>query len=162
MMTTQPPWWRRRLTFMFGLGLAAMVAGVLLLLDLESPPSPGAAPPTLAESRLPPTMAQAAPVLPTGTAHAIRPSPPPAPAPIIDEVSVEKREVCSGEDNLISVRAHSPDGNDAYLHTTIGASTGMRVPLRVWRESDGTYELPTVTVFGKNNVATTVRVPPTP
>lgn len=160
MMTTQPPWWRRRLTFMFGLGLAAMVAGVLLLLDLESPPSPGAAPPTLAESRLPPTMAQAAPVLPTGTAHAIRPSPPPAPAPIIDEVSVEKREVCSGEDNLISVRAHSPDGNDAYLHTTIGASTGMRVPLRVWRESDGTYELPTVTVFGKNNVATTVRVPP--
>ncbi|AGC42962.1 hypothetical protein MYSTI_01630 [Myxococcus stipitatus DSM 14675] len=159
MMTPEPPWWRRRLTFMLGLGIAALVAGVLLSLDLESSPPPEAAPSSLTESSPPPTTVQVAPVLPTGVARAIRPTPPPAPAPIIDEVSVEKREVCSGEDNLVSVRAHSPDGNDAYLHTTIGAGTGMRVPLRVWREADGTYELPTVTVFGKNNVSTTVRVP---
>ncbi|MFP2904334.1 hypothetical protein ACLESD_04530 [Pyxidicoccus sp. 3LFB2] len=83
----------------------------------------------------------------------------PVPPPIIDAVTVEKQEVCSGEDNLISVRAHSPDGNDTYLHTTIGTGTGMRVPLRVWLEPDGTYELPVVTVFGKNNVATTAPVP---
>jgi hypothetical protein len=57
------------------------------------------------------------------------------------------------------VRAHTPDGNDAYLHYTVGSGTGQRIPLRVWRNDDGTYELPTVTVFSKDNVAVTVPVP---
>ncbi|MBJ6760937.1 hypothetical protein JGU66_09185 [Myxococcaceae bacterium JPH2] len=72
---------------------------------------------------------------------------------------MEKSEVCSGEDNLISVKAHSPDGNDAYLHSTIGNGSGARVPLRVWLNPDGTFEPQHVTVFGKNNVATSVEVP---
>ncbi|MCY1073464.1 hypothetical protein [Archangium lansingense] len=84
----------------------------------------------------------------------------PAP-PIVDEVLVEKQEVCSGEDNLISVRAHTPDGNDAYLHYTVGDGTGQRVPIRVWRnDADGSFEIPRVTVFTKNNVAVTVPIPP--
>ncbi|TQF16044.1 hypothetical protein FJV41_10235 [Myxococcus llanfairpwllgwyngyllgogerychwyrndrobwllllantysiliogogogochensis] len=157
MNPSEPPWWRRRLTFMLGLGIAALVAGGLL--SLEPPTPPDATPVAAADHRPPPTPTSTAPVLPTKVEPVVRPAPKPAPAPIIDSVTVEKQEVCSGEDNLINVRAHSPDGNDAYLHTTIGAGIGMRVPLRVWREPDGTYELPTVTVFGKDNVATTVQVP---
>jgi hypothetical protein len=85
-------------------------------------------------------------------------APPPAP-PIVDEIQVEKQEVCSGEENLISVRAHTPDGHDAYLHYSVGAGTGQRMPLRVWRNDDGTYEIPTVTVFTKDNVSVTVPIP---
>lgn len=85
--------------------------------------------------------------------------PPPA-RPIVDEVRVEKPEVCSGEENLITVRAHTPDGNDAFLHYKVGSGTGQRIPTRVWRnDADGTYELPTVTVFTKDNVSVTVPVP---
>jgi hypothetical protein len=85
--------------------------------------------------------------------------PSPAP-PIVDEVSVEKQEVCSGEENLISVRAHTPDGNDAFLHYTVGDGTGQRIPVRVWRDdSNGAYELPRVTVFTRDNVSVTVPVP---
>jgi hypothetical protein len=82
-------------------------------------------------------------------------------APIVDEVRVEKQEVCSGEDNLVTVRAHTPDGNDAYLHYTVGDGTGQRLPIRVWRnDADGSYEIPQVTVFTKNNVSVTVPIPP--
>lgn len=157
MNPSQPPWWRRHLTFMLGLGIAALVAGGFL--SLESPAPPEAMPLAAVDARPPPATARTTPILPMEMDRTIRPAPKGPPAPIIDSVTVEKREVCSGEDNLISVRAHSPDGNDAYLHTTVGAGIGMRVPLRVWREPDGTYELPTVTVFGKDNVATTVQVP---
>ncbi|MBZ4399638.1 MULTISPECIES: hypothetical protein [unclassified Myxococcus] len=159
MTPTQPSRWRRRRTFMLGLGIAALMAGVLLRSnEPDTPPGPKPSPaldgtPTRAEVR---TTA----VLPSRTEHARRPAAAPrVPAPLIDEVTVEKREVCSGEDNLISVRAHSPDGDDTHLHATIGAGSGLRVPLRVWRMADGTYELPTVTVFGKDNVATQARVP---
>lgn len=94
------------------------------------------------------------------TPESAQPAAEPAP-PIVDEVLVEKQEVCSGEDNLITVRAHTPDGNDAYLHYKVGDGTGQRIPVRVWRnDADGSYELPQVTVFTKNNVSVTVPVPP--
>src|SRR6516165_3902771 len=51
-----------------------------------------------------------------------------AEGPIVDEVSVEKSEVCEGEENLVSVKAHASDGTDAYLHTVIGSGLGMKVP----------------------------------
>ncbi|XXF79553.1 hypothetical protein P2318_07295 [Myxococcaceae bacterium GXIMD 01537] len=103
---------------------------------------PAPAPPVLARTEPAPERASPAPL-----------------SPIVDEVLVEKQEVCSGEENLITVRAHTPDGNDAYLHYTVGNNTGQQVPLRVWRNDDGTYEVPPVTVFSKDNVATTVPVP---
>ena len=96
---------------------------------------------------------------PSAPANA-QPDTPHAAEPIVDEVLVEKQEVCSGEDNLISVRAHTPDGNDAFLHYAVGDGTGQRIPVRVWRnDADGSYELPRVTVFTRDNVSVTVPMP---
>jgi hypothetical protein len=154
------PFWKRRQAAMLGLAAVVLVVGWLLSMDrtVPRPPAPtqaGLTAPRPVEAPPMPPPAPAAP--PPGVAEPARAAP--VPPPVIDAVWVEKQEVCSGEDNLISVRAHSPDGNDSYLHTTIGTGTGMRVPLRVWLEPDGTYEPPVVTVFGKDNVATSVPVP---
>ncbi|WP_257460005.1 hypothetical protein [Archangium lipolyticum] len=148
--------WRWMLTLVLLLGVAA---GWLLSRQQPAPEAsspqartrpqaPGEdAPPALAAAPTPPA------AQPAGGSE-------PAP-PIIDEILVEKPEVCSGEDNLITIRAHTPDGNDAHLHYTVGDGTGQRIPLRVWRnDADGSYELPKVTVFTKNNVSVTVPVPP--
>jgi hypothetical protein len=145
---------------MLGLATVLLVAGWLLTREQPAARSPDSEPePERVEASVPASdPPQAPPPLPTQVAEAPAPEAP-VPPPVIDAVTVEKQEVCSGEDNLITVKAHSPDGNDTYLHTTIGNGTGMRVPLRVWLEPDGTYTLPTVTVFGKGNVATSVEVP---
>lgn len=154
------PCWRRRWAKMLGLAVVVLVAGWLLTLDPPASPPPGVGPEPAAQAVAPAPGEAPPPAPPPAPAPVLAEAPTaPVPPPVIDEVKVEKQEVCSGEDNLISVRAHSPDGNDAYLHTTIGTGTGMRVPLRVWMEPDGTYTLPTVTVFGKGNVATSVEVP---
>ncbi|WP_437910521.1 hypothetical protein WME95_22570 [Sorangium sp. So ce327] len=81
------------------------------------------------------------------------------PAPIIDEIEVEKPEVCAGEENLITVRSHTTNGTDEYLHGVIGTRAGSRVPLRIWPEMDGSYEMPTISVFGRNNAVTQIEVP---
>lgn len=144
------------------LGLVALVAAVGWLFSSREAPvsSPPARvkPAALARAESSDTPAPS-PASPAQAATAAPAQPAPA-APIVDEVLVEKPEVCSGEDNLITVRAHTPDGTDAYLHYMVGNGTGQRVPLRVWMNDDGSYELPTVTVFGKDNVSTTVKVPP--
>jgi hypothetical protein len=44
------------------------------------------------------------------------PPPPTDPAaPVIDEIRVAKDVVCDGESNLVRVKAHTKDGDDAYL-----------------------------------------------
>ncbi|OJT25819.1 hypothetical protein BO221_08185 [Archangium sp. Cb G35] len=155
---SQRPW-----RWVLLLALLALGGVVGWLLSREQPAP--AAPVTQVRTRTPPSPEQASsPVL------AAAPKPPeaadaPATAepkpPIVDEILVEKQEVCSGEDNLITVRAHTPDGNDAYLHYTVGDGTGQRIPIRVWRnDADGSYELPRVTVFTKDNVSVTVPLPP--
>lgn len=143
------------------LGLLALAVAIGWLLSSYEPEA--AAPTSRALASAPRTRPNAPPArppeAPTSTAAPAPGAPEPA-APIVDAVLVEKQEVCSGEDNLITVRAHTPDGTDAYLHYTVGNGTGQRVPIRVWRNDDGSYEIPPVTVFGRDNVATTVRVPP--
>ncbi len=87
----------------------------------------------------------------------------PAPAaPIIDEVVVEKPVVCEGEENLVTVRAHTPDhADDAYLHATVAGDTGMSVVVYGRRVDDSEGEAPPrmVNVFGRNNAVTRVEVP---
>ncbi|WP_224248201.1 PKD domain-containing protein [Hyalangium gracile] len=154
---------RRRKAGIAALGACVLVALVAWLWGGDTPPSTPPPPPPAQPG---PTLTEAAP------APAPRPipsseAPPPAPeapadpaAPIIDEVTVEKTEVCEGEENLISVRAHTPDGTDPYLHYTIGGRQGPRVPVRSWIADDGETPKLQVQVFGKNNVVTTVDVPP--
>ncbi len=152
--SSRPRWW------MGLLGLLAVALVVAWLLSSREEPAPEAA---VAQAR---TRAPAAEVAPPPAVAPVAPAAeepiasvaPPA-APIVDDILVEKQEVCSGEENLITVRAHTPDGNDAFLHYTVGSGTGQRIPIRVWLDEDGSYTLPTVTVFTKDNVATRVPVP---
>ncbi len=141
------------------LALAGVALGALVLYLLLSPRdrapgparAPGEPPPPEATAALAPA-ARAAPLAsgPAGLAGA---------PPIIDGIEVEKDEVCSGEENLVRIRAHTPDGTDAFLHYVVGNATGAAAPLRVFRNPDGTYELPQVAVFGRNNVVTRAPLP---
>ncbi len=150
---SQRPW--RPVLLLSLLALGGLV-GWLLSRERPAPDAPAPQTRTRGASEDAPSPAlAAAPKSPEAApAAAARPAP-----PIVDEIQVEKQEVCSGEENLISVRAHTPDGKDAYLHYTVGSGTGQRMPLRVWRNDDGTYEIPTLTVFTQDNVAVTVPIP---
>ena len=76
-------------------------------------------------------------------------------APIIDEIIVEKREVCKGEPNLVTVRAHDPKGtDDAWLNTVIDAQPGSSVPLMFWTNEPKAPR--TVLVYGKYNRNVTI------
>src|SRR5712664_1123156 len=98
----------------------------------------------------------------------VRPTAPQPPAPIepgkplppvIDEIVLEKEEVCEGEENLVTVRAHTLDGADPLLHYVIGSERGMSVPLKTYLDSYGQPLHQYITVFGNRNVSTRVEVP---
>jgi hypothetical protein len=82
-----------------------------------------------------------------------------ADAPVIDEITVEKKEVCEGEENLISVRAHTSNGTDEFLSYMVGGRKGQQVPVRSWIADDGENPRLEVKVFGRNNVVTSALVP---
>ncbi len=67
--------------------------------------------------------------------------------------------MCSGEENLVTIKAHTVDGTDDHLHYVVGSETGQRIPVRIWKRADGTYERPRVSVFGRDNVATHAELP---
>jgi hypothetical protein len=80
--------------------------------------------------------------------------------PLIDDVVVEKPELCAGEETLVTVRAHTPDDSDAELHYLIGSGTGRSVPVRAWVDEQGRPPEFQVTAFGRDNAAASVPVPP--
>src|SRR5262245_47618869 len=154
---TKPPASRR-----IFVGLAGLVCVVVLLILVvhRDRPTPAA---TSESSVAGEVLVQPDPPrAPTVAAHAAPTEPEPQP-PIIDEIKVEKTEVCEGEENLITVKAHTPVGrDDAYLHYFIGTSAGQSVPLRTYLGSDGTADQAPemqIQVFGRDNVTTTVPVP---
>jgi hypothetical protein len=152
---SQKPW--RPVLLLALLALGGLV-GWLLSRGAPSPDAPVSQARTRAQEAAGDSASPALAAAPKAPEAAPAAAPSPA-KPIVDEIRVEKQEVCSGEENLISVRAHTPDGKDAWLHYTVGSGTGQRMPLRVWRNDDGTYEIPTVTVFTKDNVSVTVPIP---
>jgi hypothetical protein len=82
------------------------------------------------------------------------------PPPVIDEIDLEKTEVCAGEENLVTVKAHTINGTDPFLHYVVDGNMGQQVPLTLWTADNGqVLGKHTVTVFGRGNVATTVPVP---
>jgi len=119
---------------------------------------------------------QAPPVadLPAAAAHSMAPllaradDPPwpdvPQPADVgvvIDEVTVDKQEVCRGEEAIVSVRARAIDGGKEFLSIGVVGQPeliGPRFPLRL-QESFGDHEM-RVFARGKNGTATTAAVPP--
>jgi hypothetical protein len=140
--------------------VAALVAWLLWDSPPEAPPTPKppALPgPTLAEPGPAPAAALPKPEI------VAAPEPPPVQpepdAPVIDEITVEKKEVCEGEENLITVRAHTSNGTDEYLNYLVGGRKGQQVPLRSWIADDGERPQLEVKVFGRNNVVTSAPVP---
>jgi hypothetical protein len=79
--------------------------------------------------------------------------------PIIDEIVVEKEEVCEGEENLVTVKAHTLDGTDPFLHFVIGGERGMSVPVKSYLDSSGNPRQHFILAFGSQNVSTRVEVP---
>jgi hypothetical protein len=81
--------------------------------------------------------------------------------PIIDAVEVEKPQVCLGEENLITVHAHTAGHTeDDYLHYRGGSGTGRFIVYRGERpepaasgQTSDTLTQP-IGVFGRGNVAT--------
>ena len=79
---------------------------------------------------------------------------------MFDLVRVEKDEVCEGEENLITVHAHTTDGNDPFLHYTVAGEAGSQVPVRVYIGRDGNPPPQYAVAFSKDNVATRLELPP--
>ena len=95
-----------------------------------------------------------------------RPAPPGAPAaalavapPVFDLVRLEKDEVCEGEENLATVRAHTTDGNDSFLHYTVAGEAGSQVPVRAYLGRDGSAPAQYAVAFSKDNVASRIELP---
>ena len=141
---------RRRALIVCAIALiAASVA--LLLRDREAPA--GALD---AATLVPGQQAQAARG-PLPVAAPLTPARPPAVAPpVFDLVSVEKDEVCEGEENLVAVHAHTTDGNEAFLHYTVAGEAGAQVPVRAYLGRDGKPVQQYAVAFGKDNVATRI------
>ncbi|MBI2571004.1 MAG: PKD domain-containing protein [Candidatus Schekmanbacteria bacterium] len=79
--------------------------------------------------------------------------------PIIDHVSVEKKEVCEGEENLITVGAHTEGHReDAFLHYVIGGKSGRSLPYRPVLHH-GKFRPPGISVFGRGGQVTHIPMP---
>jgi hypothetical protein len=83
------------------------------------------------------------------------------PPPVIDSISVEKPSVCNGEENLVTVKAHTVNRTDEDLHYAIDGQLGQSVPVTLWRSarSDTGPGKHVISVFGRGNVTTTVPIP---
>jgi len=79
--------------------------------------------------------------------------------PVIDEIIVEKEEVCEGEENLVTVKAHTLDGSDAFLHYVIGGERGTSVPVKTYLDPSGKPRQQFILAFGNQNVSTRVEMP---
>ena len=116
--TNAPP----RLRFRIAVGLAlAVLIGLILLILFDNPDKPEkkhAAPseptaqstgPRISHGRIP------SPRPPPGPVDRVPPSEEEEPLPVIDEIILEKEEVCEGEENLVTVRAHTVNNTDPWL-----------------------------------------------
>lgn len=131
--------------------LFAAAAGALLLFLLFRGKEP------------PPSQPEVAPVEPAAAAEPYRFSPPaPAPTgegPIIDKILVDQQEVCEGEENLVTVRAHASDPKETvHLTAIIDGHEGMVVPVIARIPKDGS-EWPKVVVMDRQKRVAEADVP---
>jgi hypothetical protein len=141
--------------------IAAAVAAALLLAwwlrrdTADTPPATATSAPR-AEAAIP---AAAAPLPRPRAAADMRAVVADAKAPIIDEVLLEKSEVCDGEENLVTVKARAPDPEDEpFLRYMIAGSTGRSVIVHGSSEP-GAHAHAEVIAFGRNGVSTSVPLP---
>jgi hypothetical protein len=136
----------------------ASLAALLLFFTLRRRPAETVTAPEVAGDQAPRAAAGAGrwSYVPAMPAAAERP---PAATPIIDEISVEKSHVCAGEENLVTVRAHTPDGlDDSFLRVSVGSSVGFQVPVVV-NPSPERSERPRVYVAGRDGTLVDAPLP---
>jgi hypothetical protein len=139
--------------------IAVGVAAVLLVLWLRRRSGDVAPAARVAAEPAATTSTPARPQLPARALAPPAAAPAEARAPIIDEVVLEHSEVCEGEENLVTVKAHTPDNHDdAFLHYMVGGQTGNPVVLRAGAERGGHAGVKVI-AFGRNGIATTVDLP---
>lgn len=147
---------RRRIALL----VAALLAAVLVFTLFRSPKPPPEPPPQQIE----PISAAPTPTwaLPTAVASKTKPAPSAQPTvepvPVIDGITVEKPSVCSGEENLVTIKAHTTNGTNEFLHYVIDGQLGSSVPVTLWRSDHGVGHH-VISVFGRNNAVTTVPLP---
>jgi hypothetical protein len=146
------------------LAAVGVLLAILLFLRFRTPgprptdgPAPPAAGPQLDSSRLR-GWASALPAV-ADKPPAVEPGRPPL-VPIIDEITVEKQEICEGEENLVTVKAHTPgNAEDAFLHYAVGAQAGQRVAILGRLDAGEGIAPERVAVFGRDNVMVTAELP---
>jgi len=134
-----------------------IAAAVALALWLWLRPSGKRAPaaPTGAPTATAPTLA--APV-PAARHRVVAEQPAPS-AVVIDDVAIDKTDVCEGEEVLVTVVAHAADpADDDHLHAVVDGVPGMSVPL-VARRRGPDSPPPEVIVFGRGDTRATAVVP---
>lgn len=147
-----------------GLLVVAVAIGLFLFLRHRAPaprPADGPAPPTAGPEVDRSRLRAATPSSPVAAEKppAVDTKRPPL-TPIIDEITVEKSEICEGEENLVSIKAHT-EGNaeDAFLHYAVGAQAGQRVAVWGRLDSGEGHAQERVAVFGRDNVMVTAEIP---
>ena len=137
-----------------GVVVAVALLGCLLLLLLvrssrQRVPSPSIAAEDQAASQPPPS-------------RGLPPQQPDvATGPVVEQIIVEKTEVCSGEDNLVTVRLageHNKDENLRIVMPSLGAA-GAQMPFRLSLSGKQQPEMPDVVIFGRDGALATVKVP---
>ncbi|HSJ64428.1 MAG TPA: hypothetical protein VK922_11100, partial [Gemmatimonadaceae bacterium] len=77
--------------------------------------------------------------------------------PIIEEVTVEKMEVCDGEDNIVTVKARAPDPrDDRYLEILVAGQPGPVAVVNWWRDAP----VERVWVKGRDGALAVAELPP--
>ena len=155
----------RRQLAVVALGILGVLVVVAFLRTSkhEPAPSPGASAPDETQTTPGWPRLGLTPVDPSSAAAqaaAAASTAPAEPAPVIDEITFEKPEVCSGEENLVTIKAHTTNGTDDFLHYVIDGQMGQASAVRLWRDDGGAITgKHFVTVFGRGNVATSVPLP---
>lgn len=154
---SEPGWGRRRSVLVVLAALAILVILVLWRGRTDKPSVAANGPDENAPPR--PTSDWHAPsptTAPSATAESL--GVPPEPPPVIDSITLEKTSVCSGEENLVTVKAHTINSTDDYLHYVVDGQMGQAYPVRMFKTDRGLGKH-YVSVFGRGNVVTTVPLP---
>jgi hypothetical protein len=132
----------------------ALLAGLLLFLAVRSPDSRSASAPAPGDQTTP------------SPPRSDRAVPPPrllaATETVVEEITVEKTEVCSGEDNLVTVRLAGDHQNDETIQITMpgNGGAGRQMPfilaLTVAKQQPA---MPEVVVSGRDGALATVKIP---
>jgi hypothetical protein len=82
--------------------------------------------------------------------------------PVVEEITVEKTEVCSGEDNLVTVRLAGDHQNDENIQITMpgNGGAGRQMPFILGLTAAKQQPaMPDVVVSGRDGVLATVKIP---